>query len=350
MITVPEQGMSLRVVAERAGVSRMTVSLALRDDPSIPIATRRRVRKLARFLGYRPDPHIAQLMEKIRARKVRHKEAHVIAYLTAYENRFEWKKLPTARMYFEGAQQQANECGFKLEEAWLQCAEMTGRRLGEILHSRGIEGIIVAPLPGTEQLFQDFNWDNFSGVALAYSLKRPALHRACNHHFQSMFSLARELHARGYERLGLALSQDADERVRHLWRAGYLAAQSVRGGKPAVPPLIMREWNKDEFARWLRRGEPDAIITIGERVALWLKELGWRVPADVGLANVDLRPTMVGMTGIDQNSRQVGAAAVDLLVSLLSGHERGVPAVPRITMIEGTFVAGETVRQVAGAR
>jgi hypothetical protein len=65
-------------------------------------------------------------------------------------------------------------------------------------------------------------------------------------------------------------------------------------------------------------------------------------PQDIGIANVDLRPTMTGMTGIDPNSIQVGVAAAALLISLMREHARGPVTVPRVVMVEGTFVPGQT--------
>jgi DNA-binding LacI/PurR family transcriptional regulator len=45
----------LKDIAKRAGVSAMTVSKALRDAPDISIATRTRIKLLARQMGYVPD-------------------------------------------------------------------------------------------------------------------------------------------------------------------------------------------------------------------------------------------------------------------------------------------------------
>jgi LacI family transcriptional regulator len=47
-------------------VSHATVSLALRNDPRISPATKRKVFAAARRLGYRPDPHLAELMDLLR--------------------------------------------------------------------------------------------------------------------------------------------------------------------------------------------------------------------------------------------------------------------------------------------
>lgn len=114
-----------------------------------------------------------------------------------------------------------------------------------------------------------------------------------------------------------------------------------------MQPLLPQRWDNPGFERCLSRNRPDSTITVSTPVAGWLQDLGLRCPADIGLANVDLRPKMIGTTGIDQNSLLVGAASVDLLVSLVRHNERGIPVVPRIVLIEGGFVSGQTTKRVA---
>lgn len=50
---------TIATIAEQAGVHRSTVSLALRDDPRLPVATRERIKGIARDLGYKPN-HMAR--------------------------------------------------------------------------------------------------------------------------------------------------------------------------------------------------------------------------------------------------------------------------------------------------
>lgn len=53
-------------------------------------------------LGYRPDPDVARLMEKIRETKRRGSHS-AIAYLTAHPYRSAWRQEPTLSLYYEGA-------------------------------------------------------------------------------------------------------------------------------------------------------------------------------------------------------------------------------------------------------
>jgi hypothetical protein len=48
-----------------------------------------------------------------------------------------------------------------------------------------------------------------------------------------------------------------------------------------------------------------------------------------------------------KNSFQIGIMAVDLLVDMLHRNERGVPAMPYMLMVEGSWCEGRTLRQAA---
>jgi LacI family transcriptional regulator len=342
---------SLKQIAAAAGVSRMTVSLALRNTPTVAVATRERIQAIAAKLDYHPDPEIGRVMASIRSGRHIHKSA-TIAYLTAHETENAWRDHPTQLVYYQGVQAKAEALGYQLQIIWLRTPGMTSRRLSEVIRNRGIDGVIVAPFPKGEQFFSGFRWDYFSAVALGYSMVTPMLCRACNHQFQSIQLLVEELRTRGYRRIGYAMEADQDNRVRHNWRGGFLSNPAVFSDLGDVPFLLDVDWNRDRFARWLQAEKPDAVITAGPEVQRWLRELGLRTPADIGLAHVDLVTGIKSVTGIDQNSRQVGSAAVELLTSLMNSHQRGVPAVPQVLMVQGTFVQGLTtkVRHVTKGR
>ncbi|AHF91060.1 LacI family transcriptional regulator [Opitutaceae bacterium TAV5] len=337
----------LKDVAAAAGVSAQAVSLALRNHTSIPPQTRTRIQKIATKLGYRPDPNISQLMERVRGKKPT-ATGTVLAYLTAHRERLAWKKIPTQRDYHDGAVRRARELGYHLEEFWLREPGMTEERLSRILRNRGIEGAIIAPLQDPGHLFRKFQWEHFSVVELGYSLLTPVLHRCCNQQFQSMMLLLRRLLEAGYRRMGLAMGPGQDERANHHWRAAWLATQSL------LPDASTRDlpmffgaggaWTRAAFADWLRASRPDVVVTVDIDVQRWLSGLGLRTPADIGLANVDINETMPGVTGINQNAPQVGASSVDFLLSQIRTGERGLPDIPRTLMVDGDFVQGETTR------
>src|SRR5262245_16926091 len=57
----PTPRITVRQIARRLNVSHTTVSRALKDDPRISVAVRKKIRGAAETLGYRPDPMLSAL-------------------------------------------------------------------------------------------------------------------------------------------------------------------------------------------------------------------------------------------------------------------------------------------------
>jgi len=78
-------GVSTRRIAQLAGVSPTTVSLALHNSPKIPAETKQRVIKIARRLGYRPNARVAELMAHMRLKRDPQREA-CFGVISFYDN------------------------------------------------------------------------------------------------------------------------------------------------------------------------------------------------------------------------------------------------------------------------
>jgi LacI family transcriptional regulator len=98
------------------------------------------------------------------------------------------------------------------------------------------------------------------------------------------------------------------------------------------------------FSKWMKVHRPDVVISFDTHVPGWLNRLGLRAPKDIGFVAHDWTPKMTDYAGIYQRRDHLAAAAVDLVVTQLSQHERGVPAVPRQLMIPPEWVEGPSVR------
>jgi hypothetical protein len=132
-------------VAARAGVSKNTVSLAFRHDPSIPEATQTRVEKVARALGYSKNPIVAQLMTELR-RGTPASYRRTFALLNAFRDREALTQHWTIPSYVEGLRRRGNALGYRFDDFWLHDPELNGTRLDRILRARGIRGAIVVGL------------------------------------------------------------------------------------------------------------------------------------------------------------------------------------------------------------
>jgi LacI family transcriptional regulator len=342
---------TLRDIAEKTGVTRMAVSLALRGKSGVSDATRRKVLKVAKELGYEPDPEVAKLMTRIRSRTPADAKA-CLALLTSGPEREAWKRSVTERKYVEGARARAREYGYRIEDFWINEPGMSTRRLGDIIWNRGIEGAIIPPLqarlsrehPRAVQL----DYSLFSVVEISETVEWPDLDRAIHDQYTSTLKLLGELADLNYRRFGLVLEEALDLRVNGKWTAAYLQYVHRTGQKKAPPPLILPEADATSFDRWYDRHRPDVIISVNRFGLELVQARGLDIPGEVGYASLDLDGVVSkwpDASGIDQNSERVGAAAVDMLVAAIQRGQRGIPEHPVRTQIEGTWVKGASTER-----
>ncbi|HZP61374.1 MAG TPA: LacI family DNA-binding transcriptional regulator [Opitutaceae bacterium] len=331
---------NIRQIARRLGLSHTTVSLALRGHPRISAGTRRRVQAAAEDLGYRPNALVSALMRQVRSNR-RIVSNETVAFLTGGNTPDHWRRHRTIVENFEGAKAQAEALGFKLEPFWLGPRGRDAQAGAKILHTRSIRGAILAPLPVPHESIA-LDWDHTAVVAVGYSFTQMPLHRAAHHHVNGMLTLYRELRALGYRRIGLAMTTQDMVRVQHYWLAGLLAGQYVFGGLPIVPLTFQDSSEKQKLFEWREANQPDVIASIGWDVYRWLQEKRIRIPSDVAFAHLGLDGAYGGVAGIDQNSKSIGAAAMDLLVGQLYRNEYYVPKQPKIMLLDGEWVSGRT--------
>ena len=334
----------MQQIADAAGVSRMAVSLALRNSPKISTATAARIRRLADELGYRPNPMVSALMTQLRqARDV--KKPSVLAYVTAFPTEEGWRRSEAAVAFHEGARQRADELGYTLEEWWLRRPGMTERRFCDILNTRDIHGLIVAPLPTGVAALQ-FEWPRFAAATISHSLTAPELNRAGNDHFAAINTAIHELTALGYHRIGLAIPEECDGRAQQQWTAAMLLYQQHLRTSERVPTLFKTSPLSRAFANWFQEHQPHAVLSLGGDCLRVFADLGLRVPQDVGFANLALASADRDVAGVNQHADLVGAAAVDLVDAHLRGNERGIPQQAKTVLISGEWVEGPTVRDL----
>ncbi|MDR1281553.1 MAG: hypothetical protein LBK99_12110 [Opitutaceae bacterium] len=72
---------------------------------------------------------------------------------------------------------------------------------------------------------------------------------------------------------------------------------------------------------------------------------GVRVPEDAGFASLNVGEADDTTSGIHQNDHLIGRKAIDLLVDMVHRNERGIPATPIRTLVEGVWHPGKTPRK-----
>jgi DNA-binding LacI/PurR family transcriptional regulator len=238
--------------------------------------------------------------------------------------------------------------GYGAQEFWLHRDGMSNERFSEILHARGIQGVLLSPLAEGDPP-PALHWDYFASVSLSVPLPALTVTTVCNDHYFSSLQAVRECHRRGYRRPGLVLRRIHQSRFQGRWQAGVLVSSQMLPDLSLPPTLYIEEFdNPAPILRWLKKEKPDVIISPGgPRLNSILTRAGWKIPADIGTVWLACPSLGDPVSGIWQNGAMIGALAVDTLVSQVERHERGLPAQATTLMLEGQWNEGRTLRPVS---
>lgn len=327
----------IRDVAKAAAVSIMTVSLALRNHPKISAATRERVQRLAREIGYRPDPEITRLMTRLHVRKSAGLAPMAIVDVSSSRSA---EKSDYSVHVREGAVRRARELGYS--EACFHRMDYDGdlRRLLSVIRHRGIEGVLLLPPVTPVELDPFLDWSGLSVIAATYAVTPWRFHLVVPNHFIDMCTLLALLEAHGFTRIGAVLQDNFEARTHHQL-TGAFALHGHRGRILRVPdPQNLRP---SIIASWLKEAQPDVLIcpfSAQLRAALPKRSPRNRpLPEIVSLRSDDASTRFYW----DELPADIGSHAASLLAGMMTHHETGLPASPRTSMIHGRFVDRATM-------
>lgn len=341
--------MSLRALARELGVSATAASLALKNSDRVSTALRDKARRLAKARGYIPNARLAEMMSEVR-------RSHVPGYrgalglISLFPEERPWIERPLwshLGVILDGARQTAASHGYALEQFWFKAPRMTARRLGQILETRGIQGIFcLGSLDPEETLPAALT--KFAVVTQGATIPG-SIHRVLSDFTTDARVIFDQLLARGYRRPGFVMQNHADRRTDYLYSAAFLGHQE-RFFQEAPIPIYRREtWDKTSFSTWFRRFRPDVIVLHHDpdfvtAMESFLAGLSLSVPRDVGLAVLDRIKDRKRYSGICQDPHRIGAIAVEMLIGRVLLHDFGTPVVPKIELVRGSWNEGLTLR------
>ncbi len=344
-------------VAKHAGVHVTTVSLALRNHSSIPLATRQRLQALAEKMGYRPDPALRALMA-YRNHLKRPTTTATLAYLHYWPTQWGWKESPAHSEFFAGASTRASALGYQLQPFWLGEAGLSQQRMNDILIARGITGLIVGSHIWTNDIGLNFDWARFSAVKIDFIPHVPQLHSVTNDQRGIIQTAVRRILGAGYRRIGLIMPGWWDYLVDLAWSAGFLAEQQSIPSAQRVPILYYAEIEagarptqpsedapvpRAKLDAWLRLHRPEVLISWGPFVRPQLEALGYSIPRDLAFVDIFRLDSDHETAGVRQNCRRVGELAAEILAGQLEQSNFGLPAFQTTTLVEGTWFDGASL-------
>ena len=343
----PKKYYTLADIAARAGVHVTTVSLALRDHPSIPPGTRARIRAVAREFGYQRDP-LLDALNFHRARQTQQSRSVNSAFVVhAGASRLfgGFGGNHYQPLVYEGAKAAAEARGHTLDIFVVGQGHLAPARLNSILTARGITGVLLSTFEiDIAQL--DLDWSQFCAVKIECSHLSPPLDSVSNDQLQVARLAMRRLRKLGYRRIGLATAREDQMRLSESFGMGVLLGQASLPEAECVPPLIFTLAQVPTLPRlvsdWIREHRVDVVISNWNELFDVFATAGIRLPDDVAFACLDVPPSMPHVAGVVQNHRLVGQRAMEQLAIMSDAYQRGVPEAQTITYIPGYWQDGVT--------
>jgi len=336
---------TLRSLALELGLSRTTLSDALRGSPRVKAETVARVRAAAKAAGYERNPLTGAVMSQLRrSRGQQFRGVLAVVEIVAPERTTLAARYNDSLM--TGISTRAEELGFKVERFVIGQQDLTLSRLDTIMHTRGIQGLILLPAVGFPDL-SALSWQRYTAVYADYYIDHPRLHCVCSDHYQSMIALLQELHARGYRRPGLFMEISLDERLHYRWEGAFLALQKYLPGITQVPALQFSNLDRTKFETWFKQYNPDVVMGHFPEVMEWMKACGAKIPQTHAFVCLNSLRTKGDCASLDFQTSVLGSRACELVIGQLLHNEFGVPNKPSLTTIPALFQDGPTLRAKA---
>ncbi|CAM3123872.1 LacI family DNA-binding transcriptional regulator [Rariglobus hedericola] len=340
-----EKSVRIKDIADRLGLSMMSVSVALRGMPGVSEKTRKAVKACAAKLGYRPDPALSALADY--RRRVRPTMSFAqLAFVTDYPVKDDpfWGY---TNEFLYGAQKRGQEYGYNVVPFWLREGGMTRKQASSVLFNRGIKGLLIAPLPVEDGHLDDLTWKYFAAVAIGPSMASPQLDHAVFDHHHATQTVLRQLHERGYRRIGFLILRRRSTRVHHMPLDAYLGHQYRHEEDRRIEPYLPEALTAEGFWRWFDDQKPDVIVTDAPQdIPRLLAQRGLKSPLDVGLVCVSGQANeLEGVSAIIQDLKAIGAAAMDRLHTNLLRHAYGPPQHAHGSHIRGHWQEGMTLKK-----
>jgi LacI family transcriptional regulator len=333
----PPRRPTIKDIAAHAGVAVSTVSYALRNHPSIPAETCKRIQAVGEKLGYRPDPQISALMAHIgRGRAV--PSSGRIALVWMQGRRAQTRSEDFFVQMREGATARAQLRGYHLEEFWPDEDKLSGARLTGILRARGIQSVIFTP--SIEGVAADYGlgWEHFACVVLGHARWPVELHRVAHDHYHGICECLQRMTAAGVTRPAIVLTEEINQRTDSAVKAAFMTHHPTESRARGLIYALDQKGARG-FSAWVRTHDPDGVLLL--RREMWAEIANPRLKAlradgRVWCANWQAGDPLA-LPGIQQRYDLAARAAVDLVTGLEQSRTLGLPDHPQCVQIRGDW-------------
>jgi len=341
------QHVTLSDIAGKIGVSKVTVSKALRGHPDISTETSRKVKKLARELGYTPN---------FWARNLSSKKSNTIGVVVPKIAHFFFSSV------IESIYNTAFEHHYEIILTVSQESAAREERHLQTLLSMRVDGLIVSLTQQTRD-YAPFETIRAMGIPLTFMdrvIERRGYSTVVANDRAGAFAATEQAINIGYRRLG-HLGGYAHTNIGRERQKGFEAALQQHG-IPVDPRWIVQGGFSEEdgyrgFMQLYKSGSlPEFIFAVTFPVGLGVyraaNELGLKIPDDVDLisfGNSGLNHFLAPpMSYVEQPTVELGRRAMELTLESIRGRDQFVPQ--QITLPTNLVLCRTCIRKVATGR
>lgn len=308
-------------IAEKVGVSTVTVHNALAGNKGVSDELRQKIQSVADELGYQVPS------EKKQERKL--EESHTIGvlvaenYLAQYET-FYWK------MYQEIAMIATEKRCFTAVEVLKKPDEMETLKMPACVEEKRVDGLIVLGEINKEYIAKLKEIAKIPVVFLDFYDKDLAGDAVVTDNFYGMFLLTEFLFDQGIDELGFLGSIFATSSIMDRY-CGFMKAMLLHG-KNIHPEWLIEDRDKmGQMGFELPKRLPKGFVCNCDLAAFMLidklKERGIRVPEDISVVGFDnyLYPGLADLqiTTYEVNTRAMTKVALEKLLKQIRNPKRG---------------------------
>ncbi len=337
---------TIKEVAEKAGVSTAAVSYALRNTPGVSQKTRNMILKVAEELGYKRNPAFSAL-GAMAHQHVANRKGLPLVYVRQLDRH---GKDIHHQERFDGMQAGCKRLGYHLESVILK-TEADQKIFLRGLSNRGICGLLVGYLQDLS-LLQQKPLSRVALVSAGWFHFEYNIHTVRASHFQSARHLLLEVYRRGYRKI-LVLQQNPQERSSaedHARYGGILAAKAEIGTLPGGWMRLVQRPANDDLPAWkkiLSLRKPDVVI--GFEAADY-SSIQNAVPPErrpLPFAAIEVPPgTRCGsaeLSGMAITEFEAGKHCIEWLDQMIRLGEFGIPKTSHFMVLKPIWIEGTTL-------
>lgn len=329
--SMPRNGrITISDIARLAGVSKATVSMALRGMPEISVKTRKRIGEMAKELGYRADPSLSKIAAS-RWKNRKAQQGSSLALVVASDS-----VARDAGKIEIGARRRADELGYNFE-IHRASSRQQFRALVRSLYNRGVEGVALL-VTGSEGYLDDFSWQRFSSVVLASSRATDGVSRIEADVRSEVVTAVNAIVSGNCKRVGLVLSGEESEKENDFVRKGLFQGlmQMHFGAESRSPVFHATDDMLSEVQDWQENHSLDAVIGFDDSVYDHVAAL------QSAFLSLSTDGRCGEIAGISDVKSQVGWMGVDRLDQLVRRGIKGKHADPTGYCVSGKWICGKS--------